>query len=178
MSDNPLRQAMRKECIRQHEACLYNVATLAIWLRFLKGLNTIFVVAPLVLGSLAAWKLLDQDQLRVWTAVFAFLAGLFPAMHKALRLDASISTAARSTATYKSLRDNFRHLAEVAPHQPHELSDKIFLQLRKQQDELRGGEATPPEWCFLFAQYKVRKGHYRFDGDEENCLPGTEVDRS
>ena len=52
--------------------------------------KSIFVVVPLVLESLAGWKLLtrsDLDTVKFFTAVRTFVAKLLPSVHSALKFD-------------------------------------------------------------------------------------------
>ena len=108
--------ALIAECRRQEESCLYTSTTLYIWLRQARLLRRVFVVAPLILGALATWSVLDQPDRRwlVWlTALCALLAGLFPAVFEALKLDAEIDGIARQAASFKNLQDRFRQAATV-----------------------------------------------------------------
>ena len=70
------------ECKRQSESCLYTSTSLFIWLRYLRLAKVVFIVVPLVLGSLAGWKLLtnsDLQSIKFFTAICALIAGVLPA---------------------------------------------------------------------------------------------------
>src|SRR4051794_15219341 len=78
------------ECKRQSESCLYTSTSLFIWLRFLRAVKAAFIVLPLVFGSVAGWRLLNASTAPTWrviASIAAFLAGLFPAIYAALKLD-------------------------------------------------------------------------------------------
>src|SRR5690606_405739 len=90
---NPAVAALIAECRRQEESCLYTSTTLYIWLREARLIRRVFVVTPVILGALATWSVLDQpvtEWLKWLTATFALLAGLFPAVYEALKLDTHI----------------------------------------------------------------------------------------
>jgi hypothetical protein len=72
--------AIAKEARRQEESCLYTSTSHFLWLRRIRQQNTLFVVAPIILGALAGFSLL-KEALPHWViAVLAFLASLFPAL--------------------------------------------------------------------------------------------------
>jgi hypothetical protein len=99
------------------ERCVYTSTSLLIWLRVLRKLRIGFVVVPIIFGSLAGWDLLQgQDRgFKTVTAVFAFLAGLLPAVYAALKLDEHLPTVTRLAGEYKNLEILFGDLAEVGP---------------------------------------------------------------
>src|SRR6266550_243497 len=86
----PKARELVQECKRLSESCLYTSTSLLIWLRTRRRLKTFFFVTPLVLGSAAGWKLLteaDLESVKVLVSSLAFLAGLFPSIYAALKLD-------------------------------------------------------------------------------------------
>lgn len=175
-SDSPDRvideraAALVAECRRQEESCLYTSTTLYIWLREARLIRRIFVVAPVVLGALATWSVLDQpvaEWVKWLTATFALVAGLFPAVYEALKLDTHIDEIARQAALFKNLQDRFRQAATVAALGPYDEFQTIFDSLMERMDAARSVSITPPERCFKAAQDKVRSGDYRFDSENK-----------
>ena len=156
------------ECKRQAESCLYTSTELYIWLREARLIRRIFVVAPVILGALATWSVLDQPEwvLLQWlTAAFALLAGIFPAVFEALKLDTQIDEIARQAASFKNLQDRFRQAATVTALARFEDFQAEFRTLMDRMDESRATSITPPERCFKAARKKIDAGHYEFDAD-------------
>src|SRR5262245_11467809 len=105
------------ECKRLSESCLYTSTTFYIWLRILKRVRLVFIIAPLALGSLAGWNLLTKSDLqsaKIFTAVCAFLAGLLPTVYAALKLDQGLEQFARQASEFKNLQDRFRQAAQIS----------------------------------------------------------------
>ena len=156
------------ECRRQEESCLYTSTTLYLWLRKARLIRRIFVVAPVVLGAFATWSVLDQPE-RTWlrwlTATFALLAGIFPAVFEALKLDTQIDEIARQAALFKNLQDRFRQAATVTALARFEDFQAEFHALMDRMDESRATSITPPECCFEAARKKIGAGHYEFAAD-------------
>ena len=176
-SDTPDRltdkrtSALIAECRRQEESCLYTSTSLYIWLRCARWIRKVFVVAPIVLGALATWSILDRpdDGLLNWlSAAFALLAGLFPAVFEALKLDTNIDELARQSAQYKNLQNRFRQAATVESLGPYEEFKSTFNSLMDRIEAARSASVTPPEWCFKAARKKIKAGHYEFDCDTDS----------
>jgi len=86
---------MVAECKRQEESCLYTSTAIFEWLKSLRRWRVAFVVVPIILGALATWPLLsNRADLEWFTGVCALLAGLTPAVYKALDFDVSLDTLA------------------------------------------------------------------------------------
>ena len=84
------------ECGRQEESCLYTSTTIFEWLKALRCWRVAFVVVPIILGGLATWPLIANQPGFEWvTAVCAMLAGLMPAIYKALDFDVNLDTLAK-----------------------------------------------------------------------------------
>lgn len=157
-----------KECKRQEDSCLYTSTTLYIWLRKKRFLRKVFIIAPIILGTLATWSILDQpdtEYLQWLTATFAMLAGVFPAIYEALNMDIDISDIQKQAATYKNLQDRFRQLRTISSKQPYDEFLCAFEKVMSQMEKVRGKSITPPEKCFKAAQKKINSGHYEFDED-------------
>jgi len=162
------------ECRRQEESCLYTSTSLYMWLRNSRALRRVFIVAPIVLGSLATWSVLDQPDtvwLRWLTAIFALVAGLIPAIYQALKLDVDIDEIARHAAQFKNLQDRFRQAANVTALGPWEDFKAEFDALMDRMDTARRASLTPPERYFEAAKKKIKKGHYDFDSDAGSAPP-------
>lgn len=154
------------ECKRQSESCLYTSTALFIWLRFMRGMRIVFLIVPLVLGSLAGWQLLKQvDAAKLFTSVCAFLAGLLPTVYAALKFDDSLSECKRLSGEFKNLQDCFRQAALVSSRKPFAEFEKDVSRLMDRLEKARAVSYTAPEWCFAAAQRKVKKGDYDFDVD-------------
>ena len=168
---DPRTEALIKECRRQEESCLYTSTTLYIWLRQTRVIRRIFVVAPVVFGALATWSVLDKPEptLLVWlTASCALLAGLFPAIFEALKLDVHEVSIASQAAAFKTIQDRFRQLAAITSLGPYDTFEAEFHKAMGRMDEARAESTTPPERCFKTARKKIAAGHYCFDADESD----------
>lgn len=85
-------QNLIDECKRQEESCLYTSTALFEWLKGLRTWRVVFVVGPIILGGVATWPLLKQQPGYEWvTGACALLAGIAPAIYKALDLDQSLA---------------------------------------------------------------------------------------
>lgn len=172
---DPRAEHLVRECRRQEEPCLYTSTTLYIWLRQTRLIHGVFVVAPVVLGALATWSVLDRPEQTwvVWfTATCALLAGLFPVIFAALKLDAHVGSIAMQAAVYKKLQDRFRQLAAIDALGPYGAFEAEFREVMGRMDEARAASITPPERCFKAARRKIADGHYCFDAvqnDTEEC---------
>ncbi len=172
---DPRVEPLVRECRRQEESCLYTSTTLYIWLRQTRLIRRIFVVAPAVFGALATWSVLDKPELTllVWsTASFALLAGLFPAIFEALKLDVHEVSIARQAAAFKTIQDRFRQLATITALGPYDTFEAEFHKTMERLDEARAESTTPPERCFKTARRKIAAGHYCFDLDQSGTGEG------
>lgn len=166
---------LAKECKRRSEGCLYTSTSFFIYLRYLRWLKVIFIVVPLVLGALASWSLLTTANLaevRIFTAVCAFIAGLMPSIYSALKFDDHLEQSRELAGEFKNLQDLFRHAALVSSKKPFSEFDADVKPLIERMDKARGAGLTPPEWFFRRAQTKIKSGDYDFDIDEK------EIDRT
>jgi hypothetical protein len=156
--------ALRSQCSQQHERCLYTSVSLFIWLRCLRKARVALIIVPIILGSLAGWDLLQghDGAFKIVTAVFAFLAGLVPAVYSALKLDDHLPTAARLAGEYKNLEILFADLAQVGPTKALEFEAE-YKQARSRLEKANAEAYTAPEWCFRAAKKKIEAGHYSFE---------------
>lgn len=157
-----------QECRRQSEGCLYTSTSLFIWLRILRYLKVVFIVAPLILGSLAGGKLLlsvDAENAKAFSAICAFLAGLLPSIYAALKYDDRLKECISLAAEFKNLQDRFRQAALVASGKSFPEFEAQFNELINRLELARKSSFTAPEWCFRKAQQKVKNGHYDYDVD-------------
>lgn len=161
-------QNLVDECKRQEESCLYTSATLFEWLKSLRRWKIAFVVAPIVLGGVATWPLLARQPDWEWvTATCALLAGLAPAVYKALNFDVSLDVVAKHAHEFKILQDRFRQAWRVTALAPGNDFDKEFSGLMERLDDARSSSLTAPERFFRKAQAKVSAGHYDFAVDQK-----------
>jgi len=157
-----------QECKRQSESCLYTSTALFIWLRILRYIKVVFIVLPLVCGSLAGGKILlatGGDNHKAFVAIFAFVAGLLPSIYAALKYDDRLRDCAVLASEFKNLQDRFRQAALVIAEKPFPEFEAEFEKLMERLEVARKPSFTAPEWCFKCAQKKVKKGDYHFDTD-------------
>lgn len=161
-------QALQDECVRQEESCLYASTAIYEWLKFLRRLRIFFVVAPVVLGSVAGWRALANDPDMAWLAAgCAFLAGLFPAIYKALDYDLDLRLLAGQAHTFKVLQDRFRQLRSAGALGDPAAFRADFQHLMDRMDKARESSVTPPERYFKRAQKKIKAGDYDFSVDKK-----------
>lgn len=154
------------ECKRQEESCLYTSTTLFEWLKCMRVVKVIFVVAPIILGGVAAWPLLSNQNAYKWvTGVCALLAGFAPAIYKALDLDVNLNLIANQANVFKTLQDRFRQARTVTALGVFEEFEEEFDRLMARMDDARASSLTAPERFFRKAQAKIDAGHYDFAVD-------------
>lgn len=154
------------ECRRQEESCLYASTALFQWVKEVKFYRLVFIVTPIVLGSVASARLLLKDPSFDWlVAVCSLLAGLFPAIFKALDLDVSIKAISDSATRFKNLQDRFRQAALIGPTGKLEDLEENFKQLMDRMDDARQANLAIPDRHFDAAQKIIKKGNYKFTVD-------------
>ena len=137
------------ECKRQEESCLYTSTTFFEWLKSLRYWRIVFVVAPIILGGVATWPLLAKQPDYQWiTGLCALLAGMTPAVFKALALDGSVAVVAKQAHQFKILQDRFRQAWRVTALGDLSTFNTEFDQLMKRMDEARAASLTAPERHF------------------------------
>jgi hypothetical protein len=163
------------ECRRLEESCLYTSTTLFEWLKRLRFWKAVFVVAPIILGGVAAWPLLKQQGGYQWlTGVCALLAGIAPAVYKALDFDVSLDTVAKHAHQSKILQDRFRQAWRVTALGSFDDFKREFDDLMQRVDAARSTSLTAPERFFKKAQEKIGAGHYDFTVDSKAADKGNE----
>lgn len=156
------------ECKRQEESCLYTSSALFSWLKEVRVWRVAFIVLPVVAGSVASAKILLKDPTYDWlTAAAAMVAGLFPALFKALDLDVSLKTITDSANRFKTLQDRFRQASRVGATGTVEILEEEFKSLMDRMDDARSASPPIPERHFRKAQKKISKGDYSFDSTPE-----------
>lgn len=156
------------ECKRLSENCLYTSTSFFIYLRFLRSLRIVFVVAPLALGALATWKVIEGNgstAAKWFTGVCSLLAGLLPSIYSALKLDDRLAEAIHLSCEFKNLQDRFRQAAQVSSLKAFAAFEADVEPLMKRLEDARRPSLTPPEPFFKLAQKKVKSGDYTFDVD-------------
>jgi hypothetical protein len=160
-------QQLIVECKRQEEVCLYTSTTIYEWLKELRFSRIVFVIAPIILGSVATWELIADQVGWKWLAgTSALLAGLIPALYKALDLDVSLTTLADKAHQFYILQDRFRQAAAVTSLGSSEGFKCEFADLMTRMDAARTSSFSPPERFVKRAQAKISKGHYDFRVDQ------------
>jgi hypothetical protein len=157
-------QEIIAECKRQEESCLYTSTALFSWQKETRKLRVIFIVVPIICSSFASARLLLRDPTFDWlVAIFALIAGLFPAIFKALDLDVSLATIADSANRFKTLQDRFRQAALIGATSKTEELEEQFTALMQRMDDARSANPPIPDRHFASAQKKIKGGDYDFD---------------
>jgi hypothetical protein len=162
---------LAQECKRYSESCLYTSTSLFGWLKFLRIVRGLFVIVPLVLGSLAGGKLLIGLPPQANTtaiALFSFVAGVLPSIYAALKYDENLETCKKAAAEFKNLQDRFRLAALVSSKKAFTEFEADVAPLIDRYEKARQDSLTPPEWIFRRAQRKVQSGDYTFDVDADD----------
>jgi len=159
-------QEIIKECKRQEDSCLYTSTALYEWLKRVRFWRVIFIVVPIIAGSVASARILVRDPTYDWIiAISAMLAGLFPAIFKALELDISLKTIADSAHRFKVLQDRFRQAAKIKANDSIDALEEEFHALMDRMDDARASSPPVPDGYFKKAQKKIKSGAYDFDID-------------
>jgi hypothetical protein len=162
-------QNLISECKRQEESCLYTSTSLFEWLKSLRTWKVVFVVAPIVLGTIATAPLLKGQPGYEWlTGICALLAGLAPAIYKALDFDVNLNVVAQHAHQFKILQDRFRQACRVTALGSPDDFKKEFHDLMTRMDAARTANLTAPERFFRKAQAKIQGGHYDFAVDVQS----------
>jgi hypothetical protein len=158
------KQALIDECQRQYENCNYTAVSFIIWLKVLRSIRTVLVVAPIAFGALATWKLLADNS--AWAAaVFTLLTTAIPPAYRASRLDASIDDYTQLAGEFTNLRDRFRQAAWISSHKAFADFEADAKPLIARLEKARSRALTPPNWCFKRAQRTIKADNYTHDYD-------------
>ena len=163
--------ALKDECRRQEESCKYTAASLFIWQKHARVWKVGFIVAPIILGSIAGSQILGilNEGAGKFIGLFCgLLAGFFPAIYSGLEMGMQVQEIGRSAAEFTSLRDRFRQLANVASQSDFSEFNAAFEVLMDRKDAVRANAPSAPEWCFRQAQEKINKGDYTFTVDDRS----------
>lgn len=138
----------------------------------------VFVVTPIVLGGIAAFPLLKQQAGYEWlTGICALLAGIAPAVSKALDWDQSLPALTKQANSFKTLQDKFRQAwSTTAASSEAELKSE-FEALMGRMDEARSMSTPPPDRYFNLARKKIEGGDYQFAVDTkmaQNITPSAD----
>ncbi|MCY1217103.1 hypothetical protein D3C87_1075440 [compost metagenome] len=154
------------ECRRQEESCLYTSTALFQWVKEVKVYRVLFITAPIVLGAFASARFFVKNpDFDLLTAIFSLLAGLFPAIFKALDLDVSIKAISDSATRFKNLQDRFRQAALIGPTGKLDELEDDFKQLMEKMEDARQANLAIPDRHFKKSQTIIAKGDYRFTVD-------------
>lgn len=159
---------LAQECKRQYENCLYTSTALYELQKSVRLWRRVFVIVPLLLGGLAGWTLLADASFSgatVLQSTFALLAGLFPAVYAALKLDEGESVVAASASEFKNLQDRFRQAALIGSQKSFTEFEAEFRGLMDRMEEARRRGVPIPDRFFKRGQAKVQAGQYDFDVD-------------
>jgi hypothetical protein len=157
---DPRTDAVAAECLRQEESTLYTSTALYIWLREARIWNQVFVVIPVIAGTLAGVAFFQASA--VVATVLALLTGFAPALKEALRLDIHLDTIRTLAAEFKGLQDAFRQLGRIGAITNPASAERELADLMEQLNRARSHSVTIPERVFKKAQAKVKSGDYDF----------------
>lgn len=163
---DPRTDAVAAECVRQEESTLYTSTALYIWLREARTWNQVFVLVPLVAGTLAGIAFFQVNA--VLATVLALLTGFTPALKEALRLDVHLDTIRTLAAEFKGLQDAFRQLGHIGAVTSPASAERELANLMEQLNRARSHSVTIPERIFKKAQEKIKSGDYDFTVDAGN----------
>lgn len=157
-------QQIIDEAKRQEESCLYTSTALFSWQKEVRVFRVVFIVLPIICGSFASARIFVRDPYFDWPiAIAALVAGLFPAIFKALDLDVSLKTIADSANRFKTLQDRFRQASLIGATRTTDELEEEFNALMQRMDDARSANPTVPDRHFVKAQKKIKKGDYSFD---------------
>jgi cyclopropane fatty-acyl-phospholipid synthase-like methyltransferase len=109
-----------------------------------------------------------------WGAPLAgLIAGVIPAIYKALDFDVSLEAVTGAANSFKVLQDRFRQAASITAASEEPELAKEFRKLMDRLDSVRAASPVAPERFFKRAQEKVKKGHYAFTVDGAATDPQT-----
>jgi hypothetical protein len=165
-------QNLIDECARQEESCLYTSTALFEWLNPLRCWKIFFVVTPIILAGAATGLHTLKPELDWLAGVCTILAGIAPAVYKALDLDPNLGLITKSANQFKILQDRFRQARQIAAHGSFDEFKKEFDARMQQIDTLRSSSLPPPERFFKKAQTKVKSGDYDFTADLQKAKSG------
>lgn len=155
------------ECRRQQESCNYTSTAMYSWLKEVRVYRIAFITLPIVFASIASAKILLKNPDYEWiAAIAALLAGLFPAIFKALELDVSLKAMSDSAHRFEILRDRFRQASLIGATKSVTELEEDFNALMARMEEARNASLAIPERHFKVAQKKIGKGDYDFDADK------------
>lgn len=162
-------QQITDEAKRQEESCLYTSTALFSWQKEVRVFRVAFIVLPIILSSFASARIFVRDSYFDWPiAIAALMAGLFPAIFKALDLDVSLKTIADSANRFKTLQDRFRQASLIGATRSTDELEEEFNALMQRLDDARSANPTIPDRHFVKAQKKIKKGDYDFDSIKKN----------
>ncbi|AKZ64599.1 hypothetical protein F506_19815 [Herbaspirillum hiltneri N3] len=154
------------EPLKYADSCLYTSTALYEWLKRVRVWRVIFIVVPIIAGTFASARILVRDPAYDWLiAISAMVAGLFPAIFKALELDISLKTIADSAHRFKVLQDRFRQAAKIKANDSFDTLEEEFHALMDRMDDARTSSPPVPDGYFKKAQKKIKSGAYDFDLD-------------
>jgi hypothetical protein len=145
---DPRTDAVAAECLRQEESTLYTSTALYIWLREARIWNQVFVVGPVVAGTLAGVAFLQANA--VVATVLAVLTGFAPALKEALRQTSTSIPSARWLLNSKGCMMHSANSVGSAPSPIPRLAARVY--------HLPWGAGAEAAWadrsCHLFVVHQ------------------------
>lgn len=156
-------EALMDECERQFENCRDTAVSNIVWLKVLRWTRICFIVAPIIFGALATWKLLADSPL--WAAVFTLLATVLPPVFKAINIDETIKDYERHAGEFMNLRDRFRQAKLIGSQKSGAEFEAEVQTLMTRMEKARARVLAPPNWSFRRARNQIESGTYTHDHD-------------
>lgn len=161
-------QQLEIECTRLEENCRYTAAGLYDWSKSARCISNVLLVVPIVCGAFASSEILfgffgEKSELLI--AISALLAGLFPAIFKALDLDNNTKQILSSAAEFTNLRDRFRQLGKIKPTETFDELYQSFETLVEKLEDVRRLSPPLPNKHFKSARKSIEAGNYTNEPD-------------
>lgn len=161
---------LQKECSRLEENCMYTAAGLYGWAKSAKNLESFFIVVPVIAGTIAGSELLldfGGEKGNLVAAALILVAGLFPALFKALEIDSNVKRIRASAADYTNMRDRFRQVGNILPGESFEEVHARFEELVSRLESIRNSSPPLPDKYFEKASKDMAEGKYTNAADEK-----------
>jgi len=150
------KRAIQNACLKA--STLPPEASLSKTFVFLIESETLFASSEILFGFFG-----EKSELLI--AISALLAGLFPAIFKALDLDNNTKQILSSAAEFTNLRDRFRQLGKIKPTETFDELYQSFETLVEKLEDVRRLSPPLPNKHFKSARKSIEAGNYTNEPD-------------